>query len=88
MQYNRKCACCGNSLSPYLKFFDICAVCGWEDDPIQNDDPTYSGGANHISLIEAQQAFAEGRPLEPLMQAAIQRWKHQEATAARELALV
>jgi hypothetical protein len=82
MQYDRKCACCGNALSPDLKFFDICKVCGWQDDPIQNDDPDYDGGANYISLSEAKQAVAEGRPLEPLIQAAIQRWQQQEEAEA------
>jgi hypothetical protein len=82
MQYNRKCACCGNSLSPYLKFFDICDVCGWEDDPIQNDDPDYDGGANHISLNEAKQAFSEGKALRPLKKAAYQRWQQQEEAEA------
>jgi hypothetical protein len=54
-------------LSPELKFFDICKVCGWQDDPTQNDDPDYDGGANYISLNVAKQAFAEGQPLEPLI---------------------
>lgn len=46
------CPCCG-----YLTFdgalcgtFEICPVCYWEDDNIQNNDPTYDGGANGISL--------------------------------------
>jgi hypothetical protein len=68
--------------------------------PIQNDDPTYSGGANHISLNEAQQAFAAGQALRPLKLAAYQRWQQQEeveaaalpedeaSAAARDLALV
>lgn len=55
------CPCCG-----YLTFgedcpgsFDICPVCFWEDDPIQFTDPTYKGGANNVSLEEAQRNFAE-----------------------------
>jgi hypothetical protein len=66
----------------YLKFFDTCDVCGWEDDPIQNDDPNYDGGANHISLNEAKQAFAEGKALRPLKIAAYQRWQQQEEAEA------
>jgi hypothetical protein len=62
-------------LSPLLSSHDICGVCKWEDDPIQNNDPDYSGGANHISLNEAKQAFAEGKALRPLKKAAIQRWQ-------------
>jgi hypothetical protein len=30
--------------------FEICPLCGWEDDDIQNDDPDYAGGANELSL--------------------------------------
>jgi hypothetical protein len=71
-------------LSPELKFFDICAVCGWEDDPIQNDDPDYDGGANHISLVAAKRAFGAGQALRPLKIAAYQRWKEAEAALLDE----
>ncbi|KRU36877.1 CPCC family cysteine-rich protein [Clostridium sporogenes] len=54
-----KCPCCG-----YYTFdekpngnYDICEVCFWEDDPIQLKDLTYEGGANHVSLIQAQKNF-------------------------------
>ena len=33
--------------------YEICPVCCWEYDPIQNDNPNYSGGANSISLFDA-----------------------------------
>ncbi len=55
------CPCCG-----YLTFdekpcgtFEICPVCYWEDDNVQKDDPSYSGGANGISLNEAKESFAK-----------------------------
>jgi hypothetical protein len=83
MQYDRKCACCGNALSPELKFFDICK-CGWQDDPIQNDDPDYDGGANYISLNQAKQALAAGQSIRALEKVVKQRWKEEEA--AREAA--
>ncbi len=35
--------------------FDICRLCGWEDDNVQLADPRYGGGANKLSLAEAQQ---------------------------------
>ena len=54
------CPCCG-----YLTFddepcgsFELCPVCFWEDDNVQNDDPVYVGGANGISLNEARNNFA------------------------------
>ena len=55
------CPCCGFytlDLEP-PGTFDICPVCFWEDDPIQYDDPTYKGGANDISLLEARQNFKQ-----------------------------
>ncbi|MFN3326555.1 MAG: CPCC family cysteine-rich protein [Bryobacteraceae bacterium] len=54
------CPCCG-----YLTIgeqppgtFEICAVCGWEDDNVQFEDPNYAGGANKVSLNQARQNFA------------------------------
>jgi hypothetical protein len=32
-------------------------MCYWEDDPVQYDDPDYEGGANAVSLRQAQQNF-------------------------------
>ncbi len=53
------CPCCG-----FLTFdseirgtFEICPVCFWEDDNVQNEDPSYEGGANGISLIDAKENF-------------------------------
>lgn len=34
--------------------FDICVVCGWEDDGVQLANPACGGGANKESLIDAQ----------------------------------
>jgi predicted RNA-binding Zn-ribbon protein involved in translation (DUF1610 family) len=34
--------------------FDICGVCGWEDDAVQFRDPDFRGGANQKSLNEAR----------------------------------
>jgi hypothetical protein len=32
-------------------------VCRWEDDNVQYDDIDYGGGANRVSLREAQENF-------------------------------
>jgi hypothetical protein len=54
------CPCCG-----YLAFdeppgsYDMCPVCDWEDDDLQLRFPDLAGGANRLSLIEAQQNFAQ-----------------------------
>ena len=37
--------------------YEICAICGWEDDPVQFDDPDYRGGANGPSLNEWRNKF-------------------------------
>ena len=34
--------------------YEICSVCGWEDDPVQRDDTGYAGGANTMSLEAAR----------------------------------
>ncbi len=57
---NYACPCCG-----YLTYdeepagtFEICPVCGWEDDEVQFRDPTYEGGANSVSLDQARKNFS------------------------------
>ncbi len=54
-----RCPCCG-----YITLttnepldYEICPICFWENDPIQNDDENYRGGANTISLSEARANF-------------------------------
>jgi hypothetical protein len=53
------CQCCGYlTLSePGMGSYEICPVCFWEDDPVQNDDPTFWGGANRVSLHDARRNF-------------------------------
>ena len=41
--------------------YDICAVCGWENDLVQFDDPDFRGGANRESLREAQAQWLQSR---------------------------
>ncbi|MCB9261331.1 MAG: hypothetical protein H6607_02990 [Flavobacteriales bacterium] len=55
------CPCCGHKTFTEKPngTYDICPVCFWEDDPIQLDDPYYEGGANTISLRQAQKNFIE-----------------------------
>jgi hypothetical protein len=55
------CPCCGYKTFDHEPngSYDICSVCFWEDDPIQLEDPDYEGGANPMSLRQAQQNFLE-----------------------------
>lgn len=46
---SHKCPVCGEYEFPVFDSFDICPVCGWEDDWVQEDDPNY-GGANWETL--------------------------------------
>ena len=54
------CPCCGyctlDEQPPGT--YDICELCFWEDDPVQFNDPDYKGGANQVSLREAQRNFS------------------------------
>ena len=57
-----KCHCCESFTlqeNPKDPTFEICPVCYWENDPLQNENPEYSGGANRVSLIQAQKNFKE-----------------------------
>lgn len=37
--------------------FEICPVCGWEDDDVQFNNPNFSGGANEENLLEARRNY-------------------------------
>lgn len=54
---NKKCACCGEFSLPKNSIFEICPVCNWQDDELQNENPAYKGGANQMSLNEAKEQF-------------------------------
>ncbi|MEC4723926.1 CPCC family cysteine-rich protein [Noviherbaspirillum sp. CPCC 100848] len=53
------CPCCGNKTIGALGSYEICEICGWEDDPVQSSDPTFEGGANQENLITAQKIWLE-----------------------------
>ena len=44
------CEVCNNLVKS--ENFGLCDVCGWESDPVQENDPNYRGGANPDSLNE------------------------------------
>ena len=57
------CPCCGFlTLAEPSGSHDICAVCGWEDDPVQLRHPGMAGGANRRSLCDAQRAGGWAAP--------------------------
>jgi len=58
---NYPCPCCGFLTvgEPPPGTFEICDVCGWEDDEVQFDNPDFRGGANYPSLNEARLNYAK-----------------------------
>lgn len=49
------CACCGyRTLEGARGEHETCPICFWRDDPMQLDDPHVVGGANTVSLVQAQ----------------------------------
>ena len=53
------CPCCGTAGLQAPNAYEICTVCGWEDDPVQAADERYRGGANTSSLAEAKRLWRQ-----------------------------
>ncbi|QZP08488.1 CPCC family cysteine-rich protein [Caenibius sp. WL] len=51
------CPCCASKVLAEIGVYEICDVCGWEDDPVQRDNPDYSGGANDLSLNQYREKY-------------------------------
>jgi hypothetical protein len=62
---NLPCPACGflTVLEEYYGTYNICEICGWEDDGVQLANPACGGGANSESLIEAQAAALRKHPM-------------------------
>ncbi|MCB1186910.1 hypothetical protein KDL29_07055 [bacterium] len=57
------CPACGfNTLEEICGSFEICRICGWENDPVQLFQLDYRGGANSSSMIEWQQELICDHP--------------------------
>jgi len=52
-----ECPVCGKYNFAEENSFDICPICGWENDGVQADDHNYAGGANPLSVNEARIEF-------------------------------
>ena len=57
MEAMKPCRCCGSLVVKEYDSYEICPVCGWEDDEYQYDYPDSIGGANKTCLNEAKNAF-------------------------------
>jgi hypothetical protein len=51
------CLCCGSRTIANRGDYEVCGICGWEDDPAQAKDPDFRGGANKPSLNQARAAW-------------------------------
>ncbi len=59
--YRYPCPCCGKlTLTQEPGSYEICPVCGWEDDPAQRRDPDLDGGANKRSLNQSKEDLNNG----------------------------
>ncbi len=55
-----KCACCG--YSTVEEEYDICRICGWEKDKVQERFVGFAGGANALCLAEAKELYRRSCP--------------------------
>ena len=62
-QRKYKCACCGKKTLD-SKECEICERCNWQSDAVQEDDPTFEGGANETSLNGARKRLLVREKLE------------------------
>jgi hypothetical protein len=56
--------------------YNICEVCGWEDDGVQLANPCSGDGANSESLAEAQEKSIKEYPLSVELAAGLKRSKN------------
>jgi hypothetical protein len=54
------CPICGETEFESEGSFDICEVCGWEDDPVGLLYPDEVGGPNPYSLNEYKEKYLNG----------------------------
>ena len=51
------CPVCGKYTFEEYDSYDICPVCGWEDDGLQRDEPDLACGANGLSLNQYREQY-------------------------------
>ncbi len=55
------CPCCTNYMFVQNGDYEICPICKWENDKVQNTDPRFKGGANKECLIDYRVQFRSRR---------------------------
>lgn len=59
----KACACCGELSLDVKSEYAICPICGWQDDPEQNANPTLKNKSNKMSLEEAKVAYSHNQKI-------------------------
>ena len=57
-----KCPVCGEYEFEEFGSYDICPICGWEDDPQEGNVKDCRGGANHMTVEEYRERWQSGDP--------------------------
>ena len=60
MEKEHLCPVCGKYIFESENDMDICDICDWCNDAVQEDNPDYEGGANRMSLNQAREAYKKG----------------------------
>jgi len=60
-KYFYPCPCCERFLFTQNGDYEICGVCKWENDKVQNQDPRFEGGANKENLIDYRIRYRSGK---------------------------
>ena len=58
-----RCPCCKKHRFEEIGKYEICPICGWEDDPTQRRNHSYSGGANKLCLKEYRKNIRGGKKI-------------------------
>lgn len=56
-QFLKKCVCCREYTLPFPSEYEVCLICGWINDEVQNQHPDSLRGKNPISLRKAQEIY-------------------------------
>jgi hypothetical protein len=60
------CPVCSSLTIEEPGWYDICNVCGWEDEDTCRDEPDWKGAANPYTLNEARKRWQEGKEIKPV----------------------
>lgn len=61
MKKEHLCPICGKYMFEEIDSYDICDVCGWEDNSVQEVNPDKDYGPNGYSLNEYKSLYEHGK---------------------------